>query len=707
MLLALYCVIVCYAQTADSSKQRVLEEVRVTGSQRISNVDNVIDIRQLPMPVLVIDKKTIAAMGSRRLDEVMRGQTGMAIVSDLGAGNRSIGLQMQGFSSEYITILMNGQPMAGRNSGSFDLSRISVSDIERIEIIKGASSSLYGSEALGGVVNIITRQQVKNPQGLVNVLYGTFNTVDATVEAETPFANEKAAAFLSGNYYRTDGFNVDPTYLKQGKTAPPYNSVTLQGRARYQLSQVNTLHLTGRYAGRHSVMDRSYGLDPFTDVLNENDLNGMVALNSQLQSGTRLVSRYYYTRYTSKQQVTQNKSGNLLQHSAFTEQVHKVELQVSRDLWQQQLTLIGGTGGDYDGVNAREGQVTSGAMYNYFAYAQGSWKPNQQVNIIAGARYTGNNLYGGKITPSTGITYLPVSWLTLKASVGQGFKSPTYAQMYQLFTNTVVGYTTIGANNVQEGIATLKAAGQLTSVWNNAGQVTTLKAETSTSWNAGFSVRPISKLEFTFNGFYNDLHNMIYNQQIGIKTNGASLYSWFNIARAYTSGMEAGASWQPLQGLTVSGGYQLLYARDRAYDDSIRMGVKKVRNSVERERTAVPADHFGLPNRSRHMANLQLFYEYKPWGLHLSARGTYRSRYGFLDENDNGFIDPYDVFVNGYVVLHCSARKSFLQERLTLQLTIDNINDYTDRKMPAQAGRMIMTGIAWRCFDKKNKINHE
>jgi outer membrane receptor for ferrienterochelin and colicins len=297
---------------------------------------------------------------------------------------------------------------------------------------------------------------------------------------------------------------------------------------------------------------------------------------------------------------------------------------------------------------------------------------------------------------------MPVSWFTLKASVGQGFKSPTYVQMYQLFTNTVVGYTTVGANNIQEGVAALKAAGQLTNVWNNASQVTPLKAETSTSWNAGFSIRPVSKLEFTFNGFYNDLHNMIYNQQIGIKTNGGSLFSWFNIASAYTSGLEAGASWQPLRGLTISGGYQLLYARDRSYDDSIRLGVKMVR-AIGGERKAVAGDHFGLPNRSRHMANLQLFYEYKPWGLHLSARGTYRSKYGFMDQNNNGFIDPYDVFVNGYVLLYFSARKSFYKEKLTLQLTIDNINDYTDRLMPAQAGRTIMAGIAWRCFNKKDK----
>ncbi len=109
----------------------------------------------------------MAMMGSRRLDEVLREQTGLAVVSDLGSGNRAVGLQMRGFSAEYITVLIDGQPMAGRNNGNFDLSRISISGIERIEIIKGASSSLYGSEALGGVVNIITKQNSTSMQALV------------------------------------------------------------------------------------------------------------------------------------------------------------------------------------------------------------------------------------------------------------------------------------------------------------------------------------------------------------------------------------------------------------------------------------------------------------------------------------------------------------------------------------------------------------
>jgi outer membrane receptor for ferrienterochelin and colicins len=211
-----------------------LKEVNVLGRQE--SHDNLIDFTRTPMPSTIISRKQIEMMGSRRLDEVLKEQTGLAIVNDIGSGARAVGLQLQGFDSGYTMIMIDGQPMTGRNSGNFDLSRITVANIERIEIIKGASSCLFGSEALAGVVNIVTRQNISQSQGLASLRYGSFNTVDATLEGETPFANGRGSGYLSGNYYRTDGFNANP-YLSEGKTAPPYKSYTIQGRGNFLVGQ--------------------------------------------------------------------------------------------------------------------------------------------------------------------------------------------------------------------------------------------------------------------------------------------------------------------------------------------------------------------------------------------------------------------------------------------------------------------------------------
>src|SRR5690606_21714122 len=112
-------------------ESELLEVVNINVEKE--RTDDFIKSQYSAMPVVTIDKKTIELMGSRRLDEVLKEQTGMAIVNNIGGGTRSVGVQMQGFGSEYIMVLIDGQPLVGRNSGDLDLSRISVSSIERIE----------------------------------------------------------------------------------------------------------------------------------------------------------------------------------------------------------------------------------------------------------------------------------------------------------------------------------------------------------------------------------------------------------------------------------------------------------------------------------------------------------------------------------------------------------------------------------------------
>ncbi|MCM5527934.1 TonB-dependent siderophore receptor [Parasegetibacter sp. NRK P23] len=661
--------------------------------------ENLVDTRKIPMPVTVIGKEKIRLMGSRRLDEVLREQAGLAIVSDLGAGNRATGLQMQGFSSEYISVLLNGVPLAGRNNGNLDLSRISVADIERIEIIKGASSSLFGSEALGGVINIITRQSAVDPYISTTVLHGTYNTWDATVESATGFLQQKGNIHASGNFYRTNGFNVNPYLEKGSQTAPPYNNASFQLRAGYHFSERTELIFSGRYAGRQSEMTRNYGLSPYRDRLDEQDWNALLALNHTFNKQTRMAVKYYATTYQSKQDITLLQQGHSVSNTRFNEQVHRLELQSAWRSSNHALEGVAGAGGEYNATRTNTAG-TDGNMYNYFVYAQlnGRLKPN--LSWIAGARYDGNNLFGGSMNPSAAIKYEPLAWMSIRPSVGWGYRSPVYRQMYQVFTNIIRGYTVVGAHVFEEGIHTLKDAGMVQQVWPLAGKVAPLKPETSVSWNLGIELRPLATLELNINGFYNNIRNLISEQQVGVKTNGAQLFSYLNIARAYTAGTEMGFTWKPHSNLQVSGGYQLLYAKDRTIlRDSIKNGNATVRDVPPRK--AVPSDYIGLPNRSRHTASLQFFYTFQPWKITASLRGMYRSRAGFLDRDVNGFIDPYDVFINGYALFNASFQKE-LGKKLTLKLVVDNITDHTDYLMPAQPGRMILAGFSLNLSKEKH-----
>ena len=132
--LAIGCILLCIPafaqeQKQDSIKPAPLDEVFITATRTNRN------LASLPLPGSVIDSATISRAGVNRLSEILAEQTGLVTVPDFGGGE---GLQMQGLDSQYTLILIDGVPLVGRSAGTFDLSRITVGNIERIEVVKGA-----------------------------------------------------------------------------------------------------------------------------------------------------------------------------------------------------------------------------------------------------------------------------------------------------------------------------------------------------------------------------------------------------------------------------------------------------------------------------------------------------------------------------------------------------------------------------------------
>ena len=183
----------------DSLKSRQLEDVVVTATR------NERTMGALPMPVTIVQKSQIKAMGSLRLNDVLTEQTGLAVVPQVnGQGN---GLQLQGFNPDYTLILIDGEPLIGRYTGSLELSRITVGNIKQIEIVKGPSSSLYGSDALAGVVNIIT-DRPQGTRGSFYSRYGTNNTLD--LSGDYSRLAGKLGVYVFANRYSTDGYDLSP-----------------------------------------------------------------------------------------------------------------------------------------------------------------------------------------------------------------------------------------------------------------------------------------------------------------------------------------------------------------------------------------------------------------------------------------------------------------------------------------------------------------
>ena len=138
---------------------KLLGQVKLINDTLYSNGDSVVvtatrserKLGNITVPVTIVNAKMIQQNGSLRLTNILSEQAGLTLTSGFGAG-----VQLQGLNPDYTIILINGEPLVGRTAGVLDLNRIALGNIKKIEIVKGPSSSLYGSEAMAGVINIIT-----------------------------------------------------------------------------------------------------------------------------------------------------------------------------------------------------------------------------------------------------------------------------------------------------------------------------------------------------------------------------------------------------------------------------------------------------------------------------------------------------------------------------------------------------------------------
>lgn len=684
----------------------ILDVVSITAKREQHNPDDFIKAAYSAMPVITIDKRTIELMGSRRLDEVLKEQTGMAIVNNIGGGTRSIGVQMQGFGSEYIMVLIDGQPVVGRSGGDLDLSRISVSGIERIEIIKGASSSLYGSEALGGTINIITKAGAVDPQLSASVNYGTFNILDATIEGQAPL-NTKGSFYAGANYYRTDGFNTNTKYIK-GVTSPPYDNYAFQARSKYKLGQNSVLGANIRYGLRKSLMQKDFGIGTISnDVQDEQDLNMAFSLERKISSRFKMLTRYYYTYYNADMSVSLQNNDTQIVQDVFIQDQHRIDQQfLVRSGSQYQF--VGGIGGSMEDMKNQQ-LVNVDKLYNYFSYVQGEWMPLSYLKFTGGLRYDGNSQYRGRLNPSLGLQYAPTSTLTFKTGIGTGFKAPDFKKNYQVFYNATANYLLIGNAVLQQTIEEMDRMGQISEVREYVLKQTAgnLQAEKSTSYHAGFEWRPSEKLKVENSFFMHSIRNQINSIQVATGTNNRIIYTYQNLPKAVNKGFDLSLKYRLWENLNVGLGYQYLISKDLSVRDSIRAGKWPYNQNIHDPATgkSYPVsdkDYWGIENRSRHMANFNVFYNYSPWDLSATVRASYRGKYPFADRNGNHFIDKYDTFVSGHFLLNTSIEKKFLENKFSLRISVDNLFNYTDPLMPGQPGRIVLVGAAYRLFKEES-----
>ncbi|AWX43919.1 Vitamin B12 transporter BtuB [Flagellimonas maritima] len=668
----------------DSVLTEKLDEVIVTATRTVRQLSS------LPLPVTLINKEQLQQTGVTRLNEILNEQTGIIMTPDATIGGGE-GVQIQGIASDYVLILIDGVPVVGRSSGNLDLSRFAIGNIKQIEVVKGPSSSLFGSEALGGVINIITEKPTtENISGQISHRAATFNNQNTNLSLNQRF--EKIGYSFFADRLSTDGFDLAPS--SDGQTVNPFYNYTFNGRIFADITENLDVFASGRY------FFQEFDVQPSTSE--ERDSNVLLRLNHDPSEKTNLQYEFYYTNYTTNEEVVDPIDDELLIANDFDQKLFRPEVRFNHS-FSQTNTMTLGIG--YNLENLDRSLFAETITFNsQYAFAQYDFKPLENLNIIAGARFDNHSEYNSQLSPKISAKYDFSTNFSVKGSVGSGFKAPDFRQLYLDFTNAAGGgYSVFGKEVEAAGIKRLQENDEIATLQVDPSQLgERLNAESSVGYNLGFSYKK-GKISSDINFFRNDFKNLIDTQILASKTNGQNVFGYINRESVYTQGAEIDLKYKFSENLNLSAGYQLLFAYDKDKEDAIENGEVFARDPETLETFQLSrSDYFGLENRSRHTVNFKAFYKIPKWDANANLRVVYRSRFGLTDRNGNDILDDFDnSFVDGYALVNLAFGKTFL-EHYSLQLGVNNLLDFKGNNPLAAQDNEVLINPGIQLFTRLN-----
>ena len=339
--------------TTDSGFNSIttLEKIIVTTTRTEKSIGDI------PVPIQVITKKFIQQTGSQKLIDILQQQTGLVLADNpLGQALQGYpnpfgsGIQLQGFDPAYTLILMDGEPLTGRNAGILNLGRIAVGNIKQIEIIKGPATSLYGSDALAGVINIITEKPAGNSSTL-QINQASNNTWGFT--ANQTIQKNKTALQLFANRLSSNGYDLDKSIY--GKTIDPYHNYSFAAKLFYDINVKTQLQSSARFFTQTQFNNYLVYTGNQPSAVDGNSKETDWGFNNQLfhsfSKKVKLISRLYVTGYQNNAKVFLENTKELYDKSYLHQFLLKPEIQVEIGKKRNQK-FIAGTGYNYETIDA-------------------------------------------------------------------------------------------------------------------------------------------------------------------------------------------------------------------------------------------------------------------------------------------------------------------------------------------------------------------
>lgn len=666
-------------------KEAALQEVVVTGTgtQHL--------LKDAPVQTEVISHRQLQQFAGKSIEDILSGLTASFAFNENDMGSH---LQMNGLGNSYVLILVDGRRLHGDNGGENDLSLIDPHNIEKIEIVKGASSALYGSDAIAGVINIITRKHREQGLMLENTTrvgsygdirqhngialnYGKFSSyTNFQLQHSDGWQNTSEEALSQTEYHITDSRN---------KTVNRHTNWQLAEHLTYQLTPKIELYADGsiywkriyRPCGKHPGVDvKTYDLQ-YNNAsisaggkwkLNETDV---ITLDADWK---RHAYKYVYTDTTLTDGYVNGRFTNYFPYFPGDK-----ELQSDQRLTQISLKgvfalpyeqmLSAGFDYRYDWLEApmrvKGGKATDNTQA---IYVQDEWALLNPLYLTAGLRLTRNEGFGTRLTPKLS-AMLKLGELRLRATWSQGYKTPTPKELhYQYIRNMNGVYLYLGN--------------------------TDLKAQTSNYFGVSAEYT-LGHLTMTLSGYYNKVDNMI--ALVTIPTSEAPgdlivqydpmrVRQYQNMEDAKTYGIDFTARYQTKH-FTAGGSYSYLDTKAHQYDSD---------HDVMQEVT--------IDGMAHHKANWYVTWNHdfsKLYHLGIGIYGRMSSkRYYQIDGNGKG-----------YQIWRLATTHQF-GKNLRLEAGIDNIFNYID-KTPhglhlgtTTPGTTVYASLTVR-FNKGKKLNNK
>ena len=617
-----------------------------------------------PASVGLVTRKQLLQAGTNSFDDAFNGINGITVTRSSNANVQSFSIRgasevAGGGIGNRVLLLLDGRPAITPESGGALWNLVPLAAIERIEVIKGAYSSLYGSSAMGGIVNVITRTPDTASHSDLNLHYGAYGPAPAYTGYKR-YNDFFGAEFITSRKLNKWSylFNFAGKSNDGNREQSSFNLYNGYGKFKFDFSPNRSLQISAMYndifndtpatwlstTEAYSVAD--YRKD---DTQHRREWIGDLYYQAFARSNVKYSTRFYYYGSTSDYVFNgdpANDSTNVNTGKQYIDSekvlVHRVGNTSQIDLSMGDVHyVIGGFDLQSDYINGQPDTVLYGIhrATNIGVFVQDQMTFSDRLTLTAGLRYDYYSIKGtfmeGNVNPKIAAVYQCSPKVSVRSLLARAFRNPSISERYTKFEQ---------GGGLKFTTSPLLRAEKLT-----------LSAEVGTKIN-------LNQIRFDVALYYNNYKDLIYYEQRQTP-DGSLLFEVVNLNKAILQGFEVSAEYAPVKEISIQAGYTYLDAKDVS-EEAI--------NDV-------------LAYKSKHTTYANLLVSHKRFQLFLQARS--RSRI------DEVFIYPGSEPA-GYILF--GGKLSYtVSDKVSTYFKIDNATDvqYEEIERYRMAGRNFMVGV--------------